>query len=104
MSWHLIAYGSLHTIVKLHKSGLICHHKLNFNGLFVAFKDGASSLVSQAHPGFRTCLVALGFAWLFNLAFVETFKIESSETSSLQKEYTKVIKPYTGFQGWTALS
>ena len=42
------------------KSSSFCLHKLNLNGLFAAFKDVASSLVSQAYPGFRTCLVALG--------------------------------------------
>ena len=42
------------------KSISFCLHKLNLNGLFAAFKDVASSLVSQAYPGFRTCLVALG--------------------------------------------
>ena len=50
------------------KSGSFCLHKLNFNGVFAAFKDVASSLeVFQAHPGFWTHLFALGllgYWWL----------------------------------------
>jgi len=74
----------LHNYDRETKSGLSCIHKLNFSGLFVAFKDLASSLVFQAHPGFQTQLlwVLLGYLIWHLLKFL---KIESSGTSSQQK-------------------
>ena len=64
MFWHLIAYGSLHMIVKL---SLVC---LVFtSSTLMAFLWHLKMFfVSQAHPGFRTHLVALGFAWVIQIA------------------------------------
>lgn len=95
MSWYLIAYD------RQTKSGSSCLHKFNFNGIFAAFKE-----VFQAHPGFWTHLVALGLLgyWWLGLTSVWhslKLKIVSSGTSSLQREYTKVMKPYIGVEGWT---
>jgi len=85
------------------KSGLSCLHKLNFSGLFLAFKDVASWCPRHIQDSRLAWLlwVLLGYL-IWHL--LKLLKIESLGTSFLQKEYTKVIKSYTGVQGWTTLS